>query len=80
MSCAKMAKPIDLPFGLLTLVDPRQHNFNCIGQVAPMCPPANVPSREGTLAPSDECNRTVRLLRQITLTTCYYYYPPVNIG
>jgi len=25
MSCAKMAEPIEIPFGLRTLVDPRNH-------------------------------------------------------
>ena len=33
-----MAEPIDLPFGLWTRVGRRKHNFNHIGQVAPMCP------------------------------------------
>jgi len=25
VSCVKMAEPIDMPFGLLTQIDPRQH-------------------------------------------------------
>jgi len=31
-----MAEPIDLPFGLWTLVSRRKHKFNRIRQVAPM--------------------------------------------
>jgi len=38
VSCAKTAEPIDLPFGLWTQVGRRMHKFNCIHQVAPMCP------------------------------------------
>ena len=37
MSSAKTAEPIDLPFGLWTLVGRRKHKFNCIRKVAPMC-------------------------------------------
>ena len=37
MSCAKTAKPIDLPFGLWTRVGRRKHKFNRICQVAPVC-------------------------------------------
>jgi len=33
MSCAKMAEPIDLPFGLWTRVGRRKHKFNCIWQL-----------------------------------------------
>jgi len=36
-SCAKMAEPIDLPFGL-TRVSRRKHTFNRIRHVAPMYP------------------------------------------
>jgi len=36
--CAATAKPIDLPFGLWTLVGRRKHKFNRICQVVPMCP------------------------------------------
>jgi len=39
VSCAETAEPIDLPFGLWTRVCWRKHKFNCIRQVAPMCPP-----------------------------------------
>ena len=38
VSCAKTAEPIDLPFGLWTLVGRKKHNFNRIRQVAPMYP------------------------------------------
>jgi len=36
VSCAKMAKPIDSPFGLWTRVGRRKHEFNHIYQVAPI--------------------------------------------
>jgi len=35
VSCAKMAEPIDLRFGLWTRVGRRKHKFNLIRQVAP---------------------------------------------
>ena len=38
ISCAKTAEPIDLPFGLWTWVARRMHKFNCICQMAPICP------------------------------------------
>jgi len=38
VSCAKIAEPIDLPFRLWTRMGRRKHKFNCIRQVAPMCP------------------------------------------
>ena len=38
VSCAAMAEPIDLPFGLWTRVGQRKHMFSHIRQVAPMCP------------------------------------------
>ena len=38
MSSAETAEPIDLPFGLWTLVGQRNHKFNCVSQVAPVCP------------------------------------------
>ena len=28
MSCAKMAEPIEMPFGMWTLVGPRKHVFD----------------------------------------------------
>jgi len=33
-----MAEPIDLPFGLWTLVGRRKHKFNRICQLVPPCP------------------------------------------
>ena len=36
--CAKMAEPIDLPFGLWTQVGRKKHKFNRIHQVAQKCP------------------------------------------
>ena len=38
MSCAKLAKSIDFPFGLWTQVGRIKKKFNRIRQVAPMCP------------------------------------------
>jgi len=38
VSCAKTAKTIDLPFGLLTEVGRRMHKFTRIPQLAPMFP------------------------------------------
>jgi len=38
VSCAKTAKPIHSPFRLWIRVGRRMHKFNCIHQVAPMCP------------------------------------------
>ena len=38
VSSAKMAEPIDLPFGLWTRVSRRKHKFNCICHVVPTCP------------------------------------------
>jgi len=38
VSCAEMAEPIDLLFGLWTRVGQRKHMFNRIHQVASMCP------------------------------------------
>jgi len=38
VSCAKMAEPIDLPFGFWTPVGRKKHKFNRIRQMGPMCP------------------------------------------
>jgi len=38
VSCAKMAEPIDLPFGVWTRVGRRRHRFTDIRQVASMSP------------------------------------------
>jgi len=37
VSCAKLAEPIDLPFGLWTRVGRRKHTFELSCQVAPIC-------------------------------------------
>ena len=37
MSCAETTEPIDLPFGLCTLVSRRKHEFNRVRQMAPVC-------------------------------------------
>jgi len=46
VSCAEVAKPIDLPFGLWTRVGRRKHKFNHIRQGG-----ANVRTLEDTFAP-----------------------------
>jgi len=38
VSPAKTAEPLEMPFGLWTLVGRRRHEFNRIRLVAPMCP------------------------------------------
>jgi len=38
VSCAKMAEPIDLLFGLWTRVGSNLHKFSCIRHVALICP------------------------------------------
>ena len=48
VSCAEMAEPIDLPFGLWTRVGRRKHKFNRVRQVA------DVLKWEGTVAPPGE--------------------------
>ena len=70
MNCAKTAEPIDLAFGLWTLVGPKKHKFNLIRQVALMCPPILAHWRHlaNTIEPS-VCGGDA-VLCQITLTTC----------
>jgi len=45
VSCAKMAQPIDLPFGLWTWVGQKKYKFNHICQVAPFCTSAIIFTR-----------------------------------
>jgi len=69
-----MAEPIDLPFGLWTLVGRRKHEFNRIRQMAPLCPHGRTHWRH--LANTIElsvCGGDA-VLRQIILTTCCEYY------
>jgi len=68
--CAKTAEPITLPFGLWTWVGRRQHKFNQIRQVAPMCLHGRPHLRHlaNTIEPSI-CGDSA-VLCQITLTTC----------
>ena len=68
VSCAEMAKPIKLPFGLWTRVD--RMKFNQIRQVAPMCPHGRAHWRH--LANTTEVSACGgdEVLCQITLTTC----------
>jgi len=56
VSCTKTAEPIDLPFGLWTLVSRRKHAFKHIRQVALLC----------------EYNSTVRLRRRCGLMSNYF--------
>jgi len=71
LSCAKTAELIDLPFGLLTRVCQRKHEFNRVRQVALMCPHGRAHwhhlanTTESTICGGD------MVLCQITLTTCY---------
>jgi len=51
-----MAKPIDLPFGLLTQLGRRKHKFNCIRQVVSMCPHGRA-----HLSPPGKNHWTIRL-------------------
>jgi len=75
MSCTEMAELIDLPFRLWTRVGWRKHKFNCICQVAPMCPPiwahwhhlANTTTGKPSICGGDA------VLCQITFTTCCCY-------
>jgi len=69
-----MAEPIDLPFGFWTRLVRRQHKFNHIRQVAPMCPHGRAQWRHlaNTIEPS-VCGGDA-VLCQITLTTCYPWY------
>ena len=66
MSCAETTEPIDVPFGLWTLVGRRK-------QVQLYSPGgANVPSNVGTLAPPSEYNSTIRLWRRCSLMSDYF--------
>jgi len=58
-----MAEPIDVLFGLWTLVDRRKHKFNCVRQLAAMCPWCDL---ENTIEVSICCGDAA--LCQITLT------------
>ena len=70
MSCAEMAEPINLLFGLWTRMGRKKHEFNRIHQVAPMCPHGRAHSRHHTIEPS-ACGGDA-FLCQITLTTCFF--------
>jgi len=67
-----MAEPIDLPFGLWTLVQRRKDKFNRIRQVAPLClhGKAHWRYQANTTEPS-VCGRDA-VLCQMTLTTCCF--------
>jgi len=73
VSCAKMAEPMDLRFGLWARVDLRKQKFNCIRQVALMCRHGRAHWRQpaNTTEPS-VCGGDVALC-QITLTTCFSF-------
>ena len=60
MSCAKMGKPIEMPFWLWTQMGPRKHILGGVHTVATWQIPLNHP-----------CVAAMRSFCQITLTTCY---------
>jgi len=72
VSCAKVAEPIDLPFGSWTRVGWSKHKFSRIYQVVPMCLRWRVHWRHlaNTIEPSVCCGDTAWC--QITLTTCFF--------
>jgi len=63
VGCAKMAEPIEMPFGLSTRMGPRKHLLDGINTDATW-----------RIAMNRPCAAAMRLFCQITLTTCYYYY------
>jgi len=64
--CAETTEPIDVPFGLWTLVGRRK-------QVQLYSPGgANVPSNVGTLLPPSEYDSTVHSWRQYSLMSDYF--------
>jgi len=62
VSCAKMAEPIKMPFGLWTQVGWRKHVLH-----------------GGTLAPSDECDWSVRVRRRCGLESNYFWSSLVSV-
>ena len=68
--CAKTAEPIELSFGLWTLVGRRTHKFNHISQVMPVCPHGRAHWRHlaNTIEPF-VCGGDA-VLCEISLTTC----------
>jgi len=69
VSCAKTAEPIDLPFGLWTLVGRRKHKFNRIRKMASMCPHGRAHWRHLANAIELSICGGDAVLCQITLTT-----------
>jgi len=70
VTCAEMAKPINLPFGLWTLVVRRKHKFSLICQAVPVFPRGRAPWRHlATTIQLSVCGGNA-VLCQITLTTC----------
>ena len=65
VSCAKMAEPTDLLFGLCTQVGLKEAKVQSYSPGG-----ANVPSWQGTLAPPGEFCSSDAAFCQITLTTC----------
>jgi len=70
--CAKMAEPIDLPFGLSTPLGRRKHKFNRICPEAPMCTRGRTHRRNLANMIEPSIGGGDAALRQIiTLTTFY---------
>jgi len=63
VSCAKMAEPIDMLFGLCTRVSPRKHALGGVHTGATWRIPVYRP-----------CAVAMRPFCQITLTTCFIYH------
>ena len=72
MSCAKMAEPIDLLFGLWSCVGRRKHKFTHIRQLAPMCPHGRAHWRHLANMIEQSVFGRYAALCQITLTTCFH--------
>ena len=71
MPCAvKMAEPIELRFGLWTGVRRRNHKFDRIRQVAPMCPDGRAYWRHLANTIESSVFGGDAALCQITLVTC----------
>ena len=78
VSCAEVAQPIDLPFGLRIWVGQRKHEFNCIRQVAPICLHGRAHWRHlANTIEQSVCGGDAALC-QITLTTRYLWPRPLT--
>jgi len=68
VSCANMAEPIDVSFGLWTRMGRRMYKFNRIRQVAPVCPHGKAHRYLANTTEPSICGGDAALC-QITLTT-----------